>query len=127
MGRATDRSGKTYRSNSAQNTCWQWLTLHSPEIWLALKRRNRIHVYPDDWKPLPVAKISIGDQTEIVRLVDAILAEFRVHGCPLPPNASAEVSKLEREIDARVARLCGLTEADVTAIERVEGGVTTLS
>ena len=95
--------------------------------WLALKRRNRIHVYPDDWKPLPVAKISIGDQTEIVRLVDAILAEFRVHGCPLPPNASAEVSKLEREIDARVARLCGLTEADVTAIERVEGGVTTLS
>jgi len=73
--------------------------------WLARRRRSKIHVYPNDWKPLPIAPIPMEEQEEFVRLVDAILAEFEQHGYPLPPEAAACVAELEREIDERVAEL----------------------
>jgi hypothetical protein len=76
--------------------------------WLAARRRSKIHIYPDDWKPLPIAPIPLEQQMEFVKLVDAILAEFAQHGYPLPPDAARRVAELEREIDARVARLYGL-------------------
>jgi len=75
--------------------------------WLASRRRSKIHIYPDDWKPLPIAPLPLEAQQEFVRLVDAILAEFAQHGYPLPAESAARVAELEREIDARVARLYG--------------------
>ena len=73
--------------------------------WLAARRRSKIHVYPDDWKQLPIAPISMEDQQQFVKLVDAILAEFKLHGYPLPPAAVESVAELEREIDEKVAAL----------------------
>jgi len=76
--------------------------------WLAKRRRSKIHIYPDDWKQLPIAPIPMEQQQEFVELVDAILAEFARHGYPLPLDAARRVAELEREIDARVAALYGL-------------------
>ena len=77
--------------------------------WLAGRRRSKVHIYPDDWKQLPIAPLSMGQQREFVRWVDAILAEFEKHGYPLPPDSAARVAETERRIDARVAALYGLT------------------
>lgn len=76
--------------------------------WLATRRRSKLNVYPDDWKPLPIAPIPREQQQEFVRLVDAILAEFARHGYPLPAEAAKKVAEWEREIDARVAGLYGV-------------------
>lgn len=76
-------------------------------VW-ARRRRSKIHVYPNDWEPLPIAPIPMEEQQEFVRLVDAILAEFEQYGYPLPPEAAARVSELEREIDERVGELYGV-------------------
>jgi len=78
--------------------------------WLAQRRRHKLQLYPNDWKPLPIAPIPLEEQAEFVRLVDAILAEFEQHGYPLPPEAAARVAELEREIDERVAGLYGVEE-----------------
>ncbi len=78
--------------------------------WLARRRRSKIHIYPNDWKGLPIAPIPMKEQEAFVRLVDAILAEFERHGYPLPPEAAARVAELEREIDERVAALYGIEE-----------------
>jgi hypothetical protein len=77
--------------------------------WLARRRRHKLQLYPNDWKQLPIAPLSMDEQMEFVRLVDAILAEFERHGYPLPEEAAARVAELEREIDERVAELYGLS------------------
>lgn len=77
------------------------------------RRRSKIHVYPDDWKQLPIAPIPMEQQQEFVKLVDAILAEFERHGYPLPPDAAKRVAELEGEIDERVAGLYGLGARDM--------------
>ena len=76
--------------------------------WLAKRRRSKMHVYPDDWKQLPIAPIPMEQQQPFVKLVDTILAEFEKHGYPLPPDAARRVAESEREIDARAAALYGL-------------------
>jgi len=73
--------------------------------WLSKRRRHKISTYPDDWKPLPIAPIPTERQVEFVNLVDAILAEFKRQGYPLPSDAARRVAELEREIDERVAKL----------------------
>ena len=73
--------------------------------WLAKRRRSKIHVYPNDWKPLPVPPLSLEEQEEFVKLVDAILAEFERWGYPLPSMAARRVADLEAELDERVAEL----------------------
>jgi hypothetical protein len=45
------------------------------------------------------------EQQEFIRLVDAILAEFEQYGYPLPAEAAARVTELEREIDDEVSVL----------------------
>lgn len=79
--------------------------------WLNRRRRSKIHIYPDDWKGLPIALIPMEQQMEFVKLVDAILAEFRQHGYPLPPDAAQRVEELEREIDERVSKLYRANDA----------------
>ena len=76
--------------------------------WLARWRRSKTDIYPDDWKQLPIAPIPMEQQQVFVRLVDAILAEFAVHGYPLPAASAARVAGWEREIDERVAGLYGV-------------------
>ncbi len=75
--------------------------------WLDKKRRHKISIYPDDWKQLPIAPISLEEQKPFVRRVDAILAEFDNFGYPLPPDASLRVIQLEQELDEMVTNLYG--------------------
>ncbi len=73
--------------------------------WLAGGRRSKIHVYPDDWKKLPIVAIPAGHQRQIVSLVDAILSEFEDNGYPLPSAPAKRVADLELEIEKRVLAL----------------------
>jgi len=45
------------------------------------------------------------------------LVEFEQHGYPLPFDAAERVGELEQQINVRVARLYGLTDAEVATIE----------
>lgn len=80
--------------------------------WLATKRRSKVHVYPDDWKSLPIVPIPMEQQMEFVKLVDAILAEFKRYGYPLTSDSAEKVVQLEEKISKRVAKLYGVSEGN---------------
>jgi methylase of polypeptide subunit release factors len=63
--------------------------------WLVKTRRNKMHIFPDDWKPLPIPTAAKAQQEQIVRLVDKILT------CDNPKR----IDDLEAEIDKRVKQL----------------------
>ena len=73
--------------------------------WLSSRRSNNKHVYPDDWKPLPLVMLPLSEQAEFVRLVNAILDELERHEGKLPIEAEDYVSQIEAEIDERAAEL----------------------
>jgi type I restriction-modification system DNA methylase subunit len=70
--------------------------------WLKSKRRSKMHVYPDDWKQLPIVPISLEEQMEYVHLVNKILAEYDKHGYPLPDESDKKVTAWEEELDEMV-------------------------
>lgn len=78
--------------------------------FLRANRRSNIHLYPDDWKKLPVPDVAADKQAPVVKLVDKILAAKR-------SNPSADVSALEAQIDALVSNLYGLTKDEMALIE----------
>jgi hypothetical protein len=78
--------------------------------FLRANRRSNIHLYPDDWKKLPIPDVPPEQQAPIIALVDQILAAKRA-------DPSADVSALEREIDERVYRLYGLTPEEIKIVE----------
>jgi hypothetical protein len=80
--------------------------------WLAPRRRNKLQLYPNDWKQLPVAPASETDQLAIGLLVDKILKLYAEHGYPLPEHVVNVLKELEQEIDERVAFLYGLSDGD---------------
>ncbi len=78
--------------------------------FLRANRRSNIHLYPDDWKKLPIPDISLAQQAPIVKLVDQILTAKRA-------DPDADVSALERKIDEQVYRLYGLTAKEIAIVE----------
>jgi type I restriction-modification system DNA methylase subunit len=79
--------------------------------FLIANRRSNIHLYPDDWKKLPIPEAKTEQQKPIIELVDKILTiKYE--------NKTADVSKLEAEIDDRVAHLYGLTGEEMKIIRR---------
>jgi hypothetical protein len=74
--------------------------------FLRANRRSNIHLYPDDWKKLPIPDISLKKQAPIVTLVDRILAAKHA-------NPAADTSTLESEIDTFVYRLYGLAPQEI--------------
>ncbi len=76
--------------------------------FLRANRRSNIHLYPDDWKKLPIPDVTIEDQRPIVELVDKILEAKRA-------DKTADVSVLENRVDEIVSHLYGATtnQADV--------------
>jgi hypothetical protein len=64
-------------------------------------RRSNIHLYPDDWKQLPIPDVSLARQSPIVALVDKILTARYAD-----PNA--DITAFEADLNARVAALYGL-------------------
>ena len=60
--------------------------------FLTAHRRSNVHLYPDDWKKLPIPDVPKGRQQPVVRLVDKILdAKAR--------DAQADLENLENRID----------------------------
>ena len=73
--------------------------------FLRFHRRSNIHLYPDDWKQLPIPDVPKENQEPIVRLVDRILTAKR-------KNLQADVSELEAAIDKQVYELYGMKAPD---------------
>ena len=74
--------------------------------WLALfVVRSNIHLYPDDWKNLPIPDIALAQQQPIVDLVDRIFAAKTA-------APAADISALEAEIDRLVCGLYGRDDRD---------------
>jgi adenine-specific DNA-methyltransferase len=71
--------------------------------FLRAHRRSNIHLYPDDWKKLPIPDVSPEKQAPIIALVDQILTLRRA-------NPQADIAGLEAENDRKVAALYGLAE-----------------
>jgi hypothetical protein len=63
--------------------------------WLVKTRRNKMHIFPDDWKPLPIPTATKAQQEQIGRLVDKILT------CDNPKR----INDLEAEINSIVQQL----------------------
>ena len=78
--------------------------------FLKANRRSNIHLYPDDWKKLPIPDVSPEQQKPIIELVDQILVAKRTD-----PNA--DVSELENEINQIVYSLYNLTPDEVAIVE----------
>ena len=70
--------------------------------FLRANRRSNIHLYPDDWKKLPIPDVSPEQQAPIIELVDRILVAKRA-------DPDADVSQLESEIDRGVSDLYDIT------------------
>ncbi len=82
----------------------------SARDFLRANRRSNIHLYPDDWKKLPIPDVSAAEQKPIVALVDQILSLKRA-------NAASDISALETQIDTAVAALYGLTPEEIAMVE----------
>lgn len=79
--------------------------------FLRANRRSNIHLYPDDWKKLPIPDIAPERQAPIVALVDRILAAKRA-------NPAADIASLEAQVDAMVVELYGVSQADATTADK---------
>ena len=66
--------------------------------FLRANRRSNIHLYPDDWKKLPIPDISLAQQQPIVDLVNRILAAKSA-------KSVGGITALEAEIDRLVCDL----------------------
>ncbi|WKZ40027.1 MAG: Eco57I restriction-modification methylase domain-containing protein [Anaerolineales bacterium] len=73
--------------------------------WIDKKRRHKVSIYPDDWKQLPIAPISLEEQMEFVKLVDKILGEYEKQGHPLPEKSVEKVREWEGQLDEMVRKL----------------------
>ena len=87
---------------------------------LRANRRSNIHLYPDDWKHLPIPDVPPEKQAPIVALVEQILAAKKSPPTPLSEGGSksqTDIPVLEAEIDRLVYALYGLTEEEIAVVE----------
>ena len=82
----------------------------SAREFLRANRRSNIHLYPDDWKKLPIPDVSAAQQKPIIALVDQILTLKRA-------NPAADINALETQLDDAVAKLYGLTPTEIAIVE----------
>ena len=69
--------------------------------FLRANRRSNIHIYPNDWKQLPIPDVSPEQQAPIIALVDKILAAKR-------KGFERKVARLEKKLDKNVSMLYGV-------------------
>lgn len=83
----------------------------SARDFLRANRRSNIHLYPDDWKQLPIPAATAEEQAAVAALVAQVLAAKAA-------AAAADTQALEAQIDALVAALYGvaLPAAPVPAV-----------
>jgi hypothetical protein len=73
--------------------------------WLEGRRRNKIQLYPEDWKNLPIPLASKDDQRAVEKLVEGILDLFRQNQYPMSALANKQIEYLEKKLDEVVDRL----------------------
>ena len=73
-------------------------------------RRSNIHLYPDDWKKLPIPDMMLEQQAPIIGLVDQILEIRRA-------DLSADIDEQEAGDRRLVYTLYGLTEEEIEKTE----------
>ena len=78
--------------------------------FLRANRRSNIHLYPDDWKKLPIPDVEAKAQAPIVALVDQILIAKRA-------DIDADVSAIEAKIEQGIRTLYGMTQSDSAMLE----------
>ncbi|MEI8173503.1 MAG: Eco57I restriction-modification methylase domain-containing protein [Deltaproteobacteria bacterium] len=78
--------------------------------FLRANRRSNIHLYPDDWKKLPIPDVDSTAQAPLIKLVDRILDVKKA-------DPSAVTAALEGEIDRIVYELYGLTEEEIAIVK----------
>lgn len=82
--------------------------------FLRANRRSNIHLYPDDWKKLPIPDVPAEKQAPVVALVEEILAAKRM-------NPRADLSALETQVDDLVRALYGVVSPAAPARPLPEG------
>jgi adenine-specific DNA-methyltransferase len=86
--------------------------------FLRANRRSNIHLYPDDWKQLPIPDVPPEKQAPIVALVELILAAKKSPPAPLSQRGEqTDIPALEAEIDRLVYALYGLTDEEFAVVE----------
>ena len=78
--------------------------------FLRARRRSNIHLYPDDWKVLPIPAASAAEQAEISELVERILLAKRA-------GDEVAVKELEAAIDTHVFRLYTPTPEEIKIVK----------
>lgn len=78
--------------------------------FLRANRRSNIHLYPDDWKKLPIPDVPLDEQVSIVKLVGRILTTKQ-------RDPRSDITSLEHQIDQMVYKLYGLTEEEIAIVE----------
>ena len=73
--------------------------------FLRANRRSNIHIYPDDWKQLPIPDVSPEQQAPIIALVNKILAAKR-------KGFERKVARLEKKLDKNVSMLYGVEDKE---------------
>lgn len=73
--------------------------------FLRANRRSNIHLYPDDWKRLPIPEATQRQQRPIIALVDQILAAKQ-------RDPDADISDLETRLDKMIAQLYRIADAE---------------
>ena len=78
--------------------------------FLRANRRSNIHLYPDDWKKLPIPDVTPERQTPVIKFVDQILTAKRA-------DPKADTADLEAEVDQLLYRLYGLTDEEIAIVK----------
>jgi len=78
--------------------------------FLRSNRRSNIHLYPDDWKCLPIPDVDANKQKPIIAIVDKILALKQ-------KDPNADISAFECKINQMVYKLYGLTPEEIAMID----------
>ena len=68
---------------------------------LDAQRRSNMHIYPDDWKNLPIPDVSAEEQKPIIELVRKMTAAKRA-------NPAADISKWQSSLNKKAAALYGI-------------------
>ena len=79
--------------------------------FLLANRRSNIHLYPDDWKKLPIPDVTPKQQAPIIEFVNQILIARRA-------NPNANVSHLEAQLDQLVCKLYDRTAEESASIKQ---------
>lgn len=71
--------------------------------YLISNRRSNIHIYPEDWKTVPIPVATNVEQSEIESLVDKIISTKQT-------SRDSDISSLEKEVDRLVCLLYAVSE-----------------